>query len=155
MECRLSASSSCRHLLGKGMSFLLPGIIDPMATPLDYDPNTPGGMVRLRISDVTEPVIFSDAEIQAFLAMSRDSVLRASAAALLAIAANETLLLKYLRTDDLTVDGVKGATELRLQARQLTSEADSEEEFFMISYPECGDTYPRGLEYEEHYHGGW
>lgn len=149
MTCCLSASSPCRHLLRQGDEFLLPGIIVTMATPLDYDPNTPEGMVRLRISDVTEPVIFSDAEIKAFLSMSKDSVLRASAAALMAIAGSEALLYKYVRTDDLTVDGAKVATELRLQARQLEAQASDEDEFFMVAYPTC-TRYPRGLEYEEY-----
>ncbi len=119
-----------------------------------YDPTTPAGEVRLRISDVTEPYIFEDNEIAAFLSMSKDSVLRASAAALMAIAGNEALLYKYVRTDDLTIDGAKVATELRLQARQLESQAADEDEFFMITYPECV-RYPRGLEYEEYLHGGW
>lgn len=119
-----------------------------------YDPTLPSGEVRLLISDITDPFIFQDNEIQAFLSMRQDNVLRAAASALMAIASNEALLYKYVRTDDLTLDGVKGATEIRLQARQLEGQADSEEEFFMIEYPVC-TRYPRGLEYEEHYHGGW
>ena len=128
-----------------------------MSTPLPgYDPTTAIGMVRLRISDVTDPPIFADNEIQAFLAMRNDNVTRAAASALMAIANNEALLYKYVRTDDLTVDGVKGATEIRLQARQLEAEADNDDaEFFFIEYPACGDTYSRGLEYEPHFHGGW
>lgn len=133
------------------------GILNNMATPLPgYDPTTSIGLVRLLISDVTEPAIFTDPEIQAFLANRKDNATRAAASALLAIANNEALLLKYVRTDDLTIDGVKGATELRLQARQLENQADSDDaEFFMIEYPDCGDGYSRGLEYEEHFHGGW
>lgn len=134
----------------------MPGIIVTMAAT--YDPTTPAGEVRLRISDVTDPYIFEDNEIAAFLSMSKDSVLRASAAALMAIAGNEALLYKYVRTDDLTIDGAKVATELRLQARQLEAQAADEDEFFMVSYPTCS-RYPRGLEYEEHSHGygygGW
>jgi hypothetical protein len=119
-----------------------------------YDPSTPAGEVRLRISDITEPYVFADNEISAFLSMSKDSVLRAAAAALMAIASNEALLYKYVRTDDLTIDGAKVATELRLQARQLEAQAADEDEHFMLTYPTCV-RYPRGLEYEEHYHGGW
>lgn len=119
-----------------------------------YDPLTPAGEVRLLISDISEPFIFEDNEIQAFLALRKNSPMKAAASALMAIAANEALLYKYLRTDDLTVDGVKGATEIRLQARQLESQADSEDEFFLITYPTC-KSYSRGLEYEEHFHGGW
>lgn len=114
--------------------------------PPEY--NTPIGEVRLLISDVTTPYIFSDAEIQAFLSVRKDNVTRAAATALMALANNEALLLKYVRTDDLTVDGVKGATELRLQARQLEQQADNEEaadnEFFTVVYPQAC----RGLGYE-------
>lgn len=120
-----------------------------------YNPLTLEGEVRLRISDIREPFIFTDEEIQAFLAMRGDNSTRAAASALLAIANNEALLYKYVRTDDLTIDGVKGATELRLQARQLENEADSDDaEFFILEYPEC-PSYSRGMEYEYHYHGGW
>ena len=128
-----------------------------MATPLaGYDPTTLIGSVRLLISDVTEPPIFQDNEIQAFLALRKDNATRAAASALMAIANNEALLLKYVRTDDLTIDGVKGATEIRLQARQLEGQADADDaEFFLIEYPDYGDPYSRGLEYEPHYHGGW
>lgn len=127
-----------------------------MSELVNYNPGSPIGEVRLLISDVSEPPIFSDAEIQAFLALRKNNATRAAASALMAIAANEALLYKYLRTDDLTVDGVKGATEIRLQARQLENQADSDEaEFFAIGYPVCGDGYWRGMEYEEHYHGGW
>lgn len=117
-----------------------------------YDPNTAAGEVRLLISDTTDPFIFEDNEIQAFLAMRKNNPMRAAASALMAIANNEALLYKYVRTDDLTIDGVKGATELRLQARQLENQADAEEaEFFTITYPDCGDGYSRGLEYEWSY----
>jgi hypothetical protein len=124
-------------------------------TILEYDPTTPVGEVRLLISDTTEPTIFDDAEIQAFLALRKNNATRAAASALMAIANNEALLYKYVRTDDLTIDGVKGATELRLQARQLENQADSDDaEFFTLTFPDCG-RYDRGLEYEEHFHGGW
>lgn len=126
-----------------------------MSELANYDPNTPVGEVRLLISDVTAPPIFEDNEIQAFLAMRGDHPMRAAASALMAIANNEVLLYKYVRTDDLTIDGVKGATEIRLQARQLEDQANKDDEFFFITYPDCV-RYPRGLEYEEHmHHGGW
>ena len=136
----------------QGDEFLLPGRMVIMAAT--YDPLTPAGEVRLLISDISEPFIFQDNEIQAFLSMRKNSPLRAASSALMAIASNEALLYKYIRTDDLTVDGVKGATEIRLQARQLESQADSEEEFFLLTFPGCNQ-YSRGLEYEEHWHGGW
>lgn len=115
------------------------------------NPNTLIGQVRLLISDWPDSpdgFIFDDAQVQAFLSMRKDNVTRAAASALMTIANNEVLLYKYVRTDDLTVDGVKGATELRLQARQLESQADNEDaadnEFFMVTYPKVSC----GLEYE-------
>lgn len=124
-----------------------------MATVFPPDPTSLIGQVRLQITDWPETeaeLIFSDPQIQAFLAMRSDNVARASASALLAIAANEALLYKYLRTDDLTVDGVKAATELRLNARELERQADSEDasdnEFFLVSFP----SLCRKGEYEEY-----
>lgn len=118
-------------------------------------------MVRLQIADWPEDeadLLFSDGQIQAFLSMRRDNVLRASASALMAIATNEALLYKYLRTDDLTVDGVKGATEIRLQARELERQADAEDaldgEFFEVSYPRFGCQPPEYIEYSVP-HGSW
>lgn len=118
-------------------------------------------MVRLQIADWPEDeadLLFSDGQIQAFLSMRRDNVLRASASALMAIATNEALLYKYLRTDDLTVDGVKGATEIRLQARELERQADAEDaldnEFFEVSYPRFGCKQPEYIEYSVP-HGSW
>lgn len=68
---------------------------------------------------------FSDVEIQAVL--DRELSLKHSAALLLErIADNETLTLKYLRTQDVTTDGPRVAADLRASARQLRSEADQE-----------------------------
>src|SRR5690606_2255408 len=123
---------------------------------LDYDPGTAEGEVRLVLRAVQGPPICNDDEIRAFLALRKNNPVRAAASALMAIANNEVLLYKYVRTDDFTVDGAKGATELRLQARQLENQADSEEaEFFLLTYPVCNNGYTRGLEYEEHWHRGW
>ena len=117
--------------------------------PPDF--NSLVGQVRFLISDVPADesgYVLSDAEIQAALALRKDNATRAAATCLMSIAANEVLLLKYVRTDDLTVDGVKGATELRLQARQLEQQADDEDaadnEFFTIVYPQAC----RGIGYE-------
>ena len=64
--------------------------------------------LRLLITD-TEPdengdYLFDDEDLELFLSNTRN-VYFAAAFALRTIAANEVLLTKYLRTDDLTVDG--------------------------------------------------
>lgn len=118
------------------------------------DPNSLIGTVRLLITDWPETeseFIFADGQIQAFLALRQDNPMRAAATALMTLAANETLLYKYLRTDDLTVDGVKGGTELRLQARDLERQADAEDaldgDFFNVVYPRAHCNRPEYIEY--------
>lgn len=104
---------------------------------IDY--TTPVGQVRLLLGDRTEPYIFSDEELSGFLAIAGGSVKRAAASGLLVIAGNEAYLYKYVRTDDLLVDGPKVAAELRLQAQALKDEAAIDEEtdleHFMIVSP--------------------
>ena len=116
--------------------------------PIDY--TSPVGQVRLLVGDVTDPFIFQDEQIEAFLAVSGDNIKRAAASALLVIAGNEALLYKYVRTDDLLVDGPKTAAELRQQADDLKEEAAAEEaedfEHFRLDYP-AGDCR---WEYMEH-----
>lgn len=76
-------------------------------TQLDYDNNnTP----RYRVSDK---------QIEVFLDVNNNKLLAAAASALLSIAADEGLINKVIKTEDLQTDGAKLATELRLQARDL------------------------------------
>lgn len=96
--------------------------------------------VRLLIPDVdTEDPIFTDEQIESYIAMARGgSVLRAAALAMRAIANNQLLLLKVVRTDDLQVDGAKVADALRKSANDLESQADGAddadaEDFFMVA----------------------
>lgn len=76
-------------------------------TQLDYDDNE---TTRYRVSDK---------QIEVFLDVNNNKVLAAAASALLSIAANEGLINKVIKTEDLQTDGAKLATELRLQARDL------------------------------------
>jgi len=117
--------------------------------PPAYD--TTIGQVRLLIPDV-EPLenladptadaeyIFSDAQVQAFLSMSNNSIKRAAAEAKMVLAASETLISKVIRTDDLQTDGAKLGAELRAQARELRAQAveeetyDSYEEFEIVDF---------------------
>lgn len=116
-------------------------------TPPDYA--TPIGQVRLLITDTAEPYVYSDDQIEAFLAMSGDSVNRAAAAAALNIAFNTVLLLKYVKTDDLLVDGPKVSAELRQLAERLIAAAENEEladaEFMYVTYPDDLDAWPELL----------
>lgn len=123
--------------------------------PPDFTGDT--GKVRLLIPDLTTEdstadttYLFSDDEINGLVALYNGSVRRAAAAALDALAVNEALLYRYVRTDDLTVDGTKGAEVLRKRAASLRAEADAEdalalEEAFQIVYPYGdGDFIPEG-----------
>lgn len=94
--------------------------------PIDYTSTV--GQVRLLVGDVTDPFIFQDEQIEGFLTLAGGNIKRASASALLVIAGNEALLYKYVRTDDLLVDGPKVAAELRQQADDLKEEAAADAE---------------------------
>ena len=84
--------------------------------------------VRLLISD-TDPAnrFFSTTEINDFLALNSDSVRRAAAQALDTIAANEAMVSKKIRTQDLSTDGPAVSEALRKQAAELRRQADAGE----------------------------
>ena len=110
--------------------------------PIDY--TTPAGQVRLLCTDVSEPYAFTDEAISAFLSLTGDNVKRSAALALRTIAADEALLVKVVRTDDLSVNGAQTAEALRRQADDLEAQADREDaatwsEGFVIHDP----GYPR------------
>lgn len=105
-------------------------------TPPDY--TTQIGQVRLLIPDTEQledakdpnidpEYIFSDAQIQAFLALSKNNIKRAAAAAKLALATSEALIGKVIKTYDFATDGAKLGAELRAQAKQLQDEAREED----------------------------
>lgn len=105
--------------------------------PIDY--TTALGQVRLLIADVGTAPILDDPQISGYLAMhgitqadTKDAatwaVKRAAADALSAIATSEALIGKVIRTQDLTTDGAKVATELRAQATALREQAKADEE---------------------------
>lgn len=100
-----------------------------MTAVYTYAPTTPGGKVRLLISDTDvenpERCVFSDDEITAFLSMNC-GVKRAAAAALSAIAGNQLQVDKVIKTQDLQTDAAKVAEQLRSLAKQLREEADRE-----------------------------
>lgn len=96
--------------------------------PIDYE--TDEGKVRLLIADTDENhLIFEDAQISGFLAIARNnSIKRAAADALDAIATSEALIGKVIRTQDLQTDGAKLADALRKHATELRRQADDDDE---------------------------
>lgn len=119
---------------------------------VDYDTNI--GKVRVLIPDVVEDAdgyLFSDEQITVLLGLYNDNIKRAAAQAKDILATDTALLLKVLRTDDLSVDGAKTAAELREQAKALRVQADADEasgaaEYFDVVYPEqCGVTHIEGV----------
>ncbi len=99
-------------------------------------------------SSTTPPVtagsgpVFSDRELDTFLGLNGQSVLRAAAQALLMIAGSEVRLAKKITTQDLATDGPAIAAELRALAKQLRAQATEEEAaapeasfFGVVEYP--------------------
>lgn len=95
-------------------------------TPPDY--TTPLGQVRLLCTDVSAPYAFSDEAILAFLVLASDNVKRAGAYALDVLASDEALLVKVVRTDDLSVNGAAVADVLRKNAAALRDQANSDDQ---------------------------
>lgn len=101
--------------------------------------------VRLLIPDL-EPAprqIFTDTQIDQFLTLSNGGVFLAAARALEVIAADEALVYKIVRTDDLSVNGVTGAVQVLLERakglRDDQTKADIEnapEEGFVLVFPD-------------------
>ena len=102
----------------------------PDLFPPDY--TTAVGQVRLLIPDTeqigdTPAYLFSDPQIQAFLALYGNNVKRAAAQAKLVLATSEALINKVIKTYDFQTDGAKLGAELRAQAAELRAEADRDE----------------------------
>lgn len=110
--------------------------------PIDY--TTDVGKVRLLVCDVDEDrLVFTDAQIQAFLDLEGGSVKRAAAQAIDTNADNEALASKVLRSQDLSTDGAKVADAMRKHADRLRAQADVEDED-TGSFFEIVDTVDRG-----------
>lgn len=122
-----------------------------------YPPNldSPVGRVRkyvpdlVQLEDTKNPAApkeyyFSDAEISGFIGEyaktgvepTRAQIKRAAADAIDALANNEALVLKKIKTEDLETDGPALANSLRAGAKALRQQADEEdaaaEAFFEI-----------------------
>ncbi|MBO0826213.1 MAG: hypothetical protein J2P24_00385 [Streptosporangiales bacterium] len=91
-----------------------------------YDPTTAAGRVRLLTNDVDPAApVFTDAEIEAFLDLTGQSVFLAAAQALDTVASNEVLVGKVIRTQDLSTNGAQVSAELRARAQSLRDQAAS------------------------------
>lgn len=133
-----------------------------MADVYPVDIASPVGRVRKYIPDLeklTDPAnptadpefYFSDAEIEGFLVEytgdlditpKRSSVKRAAADVIDALANNEALVLKKIKTEDLQTDGAATANALRAGARALREQADDEDAadnaiFAIIPFKHC------------------
>lgn len=134
--------------------------LDGMANiyPPQYD--TPLGKLRALIfqtqiyvdpANPTAPAdyLISDAQLQAYLTINGDKLFGAAADALLAIATNEALISKKIRTEDLTTDGPAVAGELRRTAdsyrkRQADEDeaADWVDSFEIVDYVNIPESWP-------------
>lgn len=90
---------------------------------IDYSTNV--GRVRLLINDTDYDHVFSDDEIDVFLALEGESVKLAAAQALDTIADDEALTSKVIRSQDLSTNGASVATGLRQRAKELRAQSGS------------------------------
>lgn len=94
-----------------------------------YVISTDRGKVRLLLNDVDQDTaVFTDDEIDAFLALEGDNVKRAAAQAIDTNADDQALASKVLRTQDVTTDGAKVADALRKRAAALRAQADKDDD---------------------------
>lgn len=98
-------------------------------TPINLDPATAVGKMRLLITDTDETApLFTDAEITALLELEGGNVKRGAAAALETIATSEALIAKKISASDGTsTDGPAVATSLMGRAKVLREQADAED----------------------------
>lgn len=96
---------------------------------MSIDYTTDLGRVRLLIPDTDEAtgLIFTDAQITAFLTLEGQIVKRAAAAAIEAIASSEVMVSKVIRSQDLQTDGAKVSDALLKRAAELRRQADEDD----------------------------
>lgn len=133
--------------------------------------DTPVGRVRKYVPDLVmledpknpaaDPsYYFSDIEIAGYLSEyadltgkpTRAQVKRAAADVIDALANNEALVLKKIKTEDLETDGPATANALRAGARALRSQADDEDEAESRNYFEV---VPFRHHHQQSKLGGW
>jgi hypothetical protein len=92
-----------------------------------YDPATPIGQVRLLAFDsvLTDPgPIFTDEEINAFLALNSSDPRLAAAQAIEVIAGSEIYIQKRIKLLDLTTDGVQEGQQLMTLANSYREQVN-------------------------------
>lgn len=116
------------------------------------DYNDPVQQVRLITGDTNaDDPDFTDDQLEGFLSIARNSVLRAAADALDGIATSEALLSKKISTQDRASDGPAVADALRKHATALRGRAKEEEdaendEPFFMAFDLTGDIAREGEE---------
>lgn len=90
------------------------------------DPKNPGSAPEYYFSDIEIAGYISE-YVDAESEPTRSQVKRAAADAIDALANNEALILKKIKTEDLETDGPALANSLRAGARQLRQQADDED----------------------------
>lgn len=99
-----------------------------VAPPVEMDPATGVGMVRLLIPDRDRQfLLFTDAEIGGFLTLEGSVVKRAAAAAIETVASNEAMVGKVIKSQDLSTDGAKVSDALLKRAAELRRQADEDD----------------------------
>lgn len=104
--------------------------------PVDYA--TPLGQLRALVSqterykDPADPAaaadyLMSDGQLQSFLALNSNKLYGAAADTLLSLAANEALVSKKIRTEDLSTDGSVIANSLRQIAAEYRGRQKEED----------------------------
>lgn len=112
-------------------------MIDGMASIFPPNYSTPVGQLRALLSQTKQYVdpanptapadyLISDDQLNAFYTIAGNSLYGAAANALLAIATNEALVSKKIRTEDLQTDGPAVAGELRRSAEVFAQKAKDE-----------------------------
>lgn len=71
--------------------------------------------------------LFTDEQIQTYLALNNGNVKRATADAVEALGTSEAYISKVIQTEDLKTDGAKVANALFVRARQLRDSAKDDE----------------------------
>ena len=87
--------------------------------------------------------LFTDAQIETYLAVNGGNVKRAAAQACRALAVSEALISKVIKTEDLQTDGAKVAMALRAVARDLDESADNDDDREGAEYFDIVPYYPR------------
>lgn len=141
------------------MATTYPGDNDGLV-PLD--PATPVGQFRIMVGDTTAeaydpPVagrgnytMFSDLEIEGFVAAAGDNLYRAVGFSYLTLAGQAAMESKSVKDFDLSIDLTKRATDLRLIADTWFGRADDqdaylEDAFFIAPLGDVCDPIPEGM----------